>query len=494
MPDSTAHRPLRPFTVDHFRAWTRLMVLDNGRSWIVEDFQLEPVADLFAGSTEVWMLVGEGNAKTTLMSGVALYYGDYRPDATVLLAAASRDQAGWLLKQAIGFVRRSPGASKRYRPLPGYRHVRCLRSGGVIQVFAADERTGDGPIYDLALLDELHRQRDLGLLRTWRGKADKRGGQLGVISTEGDPGSEFGQTVALIRERGAATPTADGHERIVLGDTVMHRWAVPEDGDVEDLEQVKAANPFSGITVASLRRKRSAPSMTEAHWRRLTCNQAVRGEGAAISAQEWQAAETNDRPERGTPVWCGLDLGWTWDTTAVVPLWVPQPGRRVLLEARIIVPPRDGTSTSPSKVQNALLEVHEVTPIHTVAMDKAAGGEQMAEWIQQTLGARVIGYTNGNAEQARCAQRFYEGLRAEPEPTLQHVGDPALTQHVMNARARMLPRGDVVFDRPSSTRSAAGQDQRVIDGLSAAEIVHDAAVAREQAPAFDLADYRIVAV
>ena len=32
---------------------------------------------------------------------------------------------------------------------------------------------------------------------------------------------------------------------------VLHRWAVPDDGDVEDLGQVAAANPFSGITVES---------------------------------------------------------------------------------------------------------------------------------------------------------------------------------------------------------------------------------------------------
>jgi len=490
--DPTAHRPLIPFTLDHFRRWAALMVLDNGKPWIVEDFQAAPVEDLFDGKTEVWLLVPEGNTKTTLMSGVALYYGDYKPDATVLMAASSRDQAGWLLKQAIGFVRRSKGASKRYRPLPGYRHIRCLRSGGVIQVFAADERTGDGPIYDLALIDELHRHRDCGLLRTWRGKADKHGGQLGVISTAGDPGSEFEQIVAVIRERGTTVDVTDSYERVVDADAVLHRWAVPMDADAGDMAIVKAANPFSGITLRSLEAKHRSPSMTDGHWRRLTCNQAVRGEGAAINAAEWARAITGDRPAPGTPVWCGLDLGWTWDTTAIVPLWVPDPGRRVLLDPTIIVPPRDGTSTPPSLVQRGLLEVHETYPIHTVAMDEAAGGQQLAEWIEQTLGARVIGYTNGNTEKARCAQRFYEGLRAEPEPTLQHTGHTVLTRHVLNARARILPRGEVVFDRRSQSRDGAGQDLRVIDGLTAAQIVHDAAIS--SGAAVDLTDFRITAI
>jgi hypothetical protein len=55
------------------------MVLDTGDYWEPEDFQLEIVADIFAGVDEVWVVIPEGNAKTTLMSGVALYHGDYTP-------------------------------------------------------------------------------------------------------------------------------------------------------------------------------------------------------------------------------------------------------------------------------------------------------------------------------------------------------------------------------------------------------------------------------
>jgi hypothetical protein len=91
MGDPCAPRPLRPFTVDHFRAEAGLLVIDSGRRWEAEKFQLATVEDPFAGATEVWWPVPEGNTKATLMAGVAHYYGDYRPDATVLLAASSRD-------------------------------------------------------------------------------------------------------------------------------------------------------------------------------------------------------------------------------------------------------------------------------------------------------------------------------------------------------------------------------------------------------------------
>jgi phage terminase large subunit-like protein len=489
--ERTAHKPLRPFTVDHFRAYGRVGVLENGGACELESFQLEVAEDIFAGAVETWMLLGEGNGKTTFTGLFSLYHADYTPGAAVLLGASSRDQCGLVLGQAAGFVYRTPSLRKRFRVFEGYRRIVALRTEGRIQVYAADDRTGDGVIPTLVLLDELHRHRDMRLYRTWRGKLDKRGGQLVAISTAGEPGSEFEQTIEHVRRGATATPTRDGHERLVNGEMVLHRWALPDAGDPDDFKAVKQANPLSTITTAALRRKRKAATMTDAHWRRFTCNQSVRGESAAISAAEWEAAYTDARPERGTPVFCGIDLGWTWDTTAIVPLWVPSADRRVLLAPTIITPPHDGTSTRPSAIHQALLDVHECTPIHTVAVDRAAGGEQLVEWIIENLGARVIGYSNGNTEQARCAARFYEGLRAEPEAELRHVGDAELTRQVLNARARVLPSGAVIFERPSQTRAASFQDERVIDGLSAAAIVNDAACAPDDARPFQLSDFRI---
>jgi phage terminase large subunit-like protein len=439
------------------------------------------IEDLFAGFNEIWLVVPEGNGKTCLMAGVALYYADHIELGSVVLGASSRDQCGILLGQAGGFVIRSglraPSRSSRrgrfLLQLDGHRRIESLRTGGRIQVFAADDRTGDGILPDLAMVDELHRHRDLSLYRTWAGKLDKRGGALVAISTAGEPGCEFedARRGLLGDETGRGS-----YMRVASGRSVIHDHSVPGGGDVEDLTVVKAANPLGALTVESLRIKRARPTMTDAHWRRFTCNQTVRGSDAAVSQVEWDIAATDERPERGTPVWVGLDLGWKHDTTAIVPLWVPEPGCCVLLAPTILVPPRDGTSTPPSAVQDALREVHARYPVHTVVMDPAAGGEQLSEWIETELGARVVTHSNGNRAQALAAQRFYEGLRAEP-PTLRHTGDDGLAQHVLNARARVLPHGDVVFDRPTSSRWAPSQDQRVIDALSAALAVHSVAVA-----------------
>jgi len=93
----------RPFTVKHFRAWARRLELDNGNQWDTEPFQEAFLEDLFADIPECWLIVPEGNAKTTLLAGVGLYHIQHRRSAMVPIGASSRDQAEILYRQAEGF-------------------------------------------------------------------------------------------------------------------------------------------------------------------------------------------------------------------------------------------------------------------------------------------------------------------------------------------------------------------------------------------------------
>lgn len=455
------------------------MVLDSGEFWEPEPFQLEVAADVFAGVPEVWMIVPEGNGKTTLMSALALYHGDYTDTAMVLMAAASRDQAGLLFSQAAGFVERSPGFGDRFKVFEGYRKIKCKRSAGVIQVFAADDRTGDGVIPTMAFLDELHRHRDMKLYRTWRGKLAKRNGQLITISTAGEPETEFEDT----RERALKTATdvsvSGSHTRAASAEMVLHDHSVPADADVEDMAVVKAANPLRTITVESLQKKRASPAMTLAHWQRFVCNQAVRSTESAITVAEWNACRTDEQIPEGTPVWVGADFGWKWDTTAIAPLWMPELHKRLFGAPEILTPPRDGASMSPLVVQEAFGRIHERNPIHTVVMDEAAGGAQMAEWLEQQFGCRVISHSQTHSPMALAFERWMEAMR---EGWLFHTGDPEFARHVLNAVGRVLPGGQSRFDRPVRSRTGGKQDQRVWDALTAASMVHSVAVAEFSAP------------
>ncbi|HXH87416.1 MAG TPA: hypothetical protein VNI55_02265 [Gaiellaceae bacterium] len=492
---------LGAFTVGHFVAWAADLELDTGGRWIVEPFQAAFVGDLFeftrAGvPAECWLVVPEGNAKTTLVSGLGLYYLEHFPLAAIPVAASAKEQADTLYLQAEGFVMRSPrlvesqpdlqlkakgleqlspGRRKdvpRFQCQEGFRRIKFFR-GGRIQIRAADDRTGDGIIpAGIMIIDELHRHRDLKLYRTWSGKGEKRNAPLVVISTAGEPGGEFEETRERLRQGDEVT--RDGcFVRARSETSLLHEYAVPEGGDVEDLELVAAANPLSTVTVETLRRKRTKKSWDLAHWRRLTCNLPTRSGMAAIEEAEWYGAATKDRIPVGVPVWLGLDLAWKWDTTAAVPLWWRDETYRLLGPAAVLVPPRDGSSLDPNLVERALLEIHARNPVHTVVMDMSQG-EQLAAWIERELGAIVVERSQSNKAASENYSRFMEALR---EGWLRHQADDReLTRHALNAVARILPHGDATFERPSQTRQGGDQERRVIDALTAASMVHAVAV------------------
>jgi phage terminase large subunit-like protein len=486
-----------PFTVDHFRAWSAAMTLDNLEPFILDEFQELWAADLFAGYPECWLVVPEENGKTTLLADLALYHAEHRDRAAVPVAASSRDQAVILYQQGEGFVIRTPALHEeresailkakgkrkttvpRFLCLEGFRRINHFR-GGRIQVFAADDDTGDGVIPTLGIIDEPHRMKNMKLYRTWTGKLRKRGGQIALISTAGEPGTEFEVTRKRIRETATeVTRLPTGGMRYVSGNVVMHEYAVPEGADVEDMEVVKAANPSRRITPQTLATKFASPTMTLAHWKRFACNIATRGGKSAVTEAEWAAAKSESGIPKGQAIALGLDVAWKWDTTSAVPFWMKDPKDRLFGPATIITPPRDGNSLHPDEIKTALKAIHTVYPIHTVVMD-ISGAADIAAWIEDEIGAEVIDWPQSNTQYVENYDAFMEALRND---WLHHTGDPGLAQHVLNAIARMLPGGDVRFDRPVEGR-LADQERRVIDALDAASFVNAfyALPAEEEAP------------
>ncbi len=467
----TRPKSAQPFTVPHFTQWALDLELDNGEPWRVEDYFGAYLEDYFAGIPENWLLVPEGNAKTTNLGGLACYLLEFRPFAAVPWAASSRDQAEIGYRQTEGFVLRSERLNRFLKCQEGYRRIKRIDNKGRLQVFAADDSTGDGIIPTDPMIDELHRHKNLRLYRTWRGKLGKRGGQMSAISTAGEPYSEFELTRERIRQETPLIERRGSYVHCRSDRIALHEWSVPEGGDVEDMAVVKAANPFSGITEESLAQKFDTPTMTLAHWRRFVCNLPTRAENAAIEEAEWQAAATKDEIPAGTPIWLGLDVAWKYDTTACVPFWYRDAEYRLFGTPKILTPPRDGTMLDPYSIQRAITEIHGRTPIHTVVMDKSRADEMML-WLEQDIGAVVVDRSQTNQFAVEDFDRFMEALR---NGWLKQPNDPEFSRHVLNAIARLLPQGDARFDRPSTTRQGGNNDSRVIDALTAAAMVHSVA-------------------
>lgn len=477
--------PGDPFEFEHFEAWSRRLVLDNGEPWVLEDFQAAFVADVFEGRPQNLLIVPEGNGKTTLTAGLALYGLRFAPDALIPVAASSRDQARIMYRQAKGFLRRSkldePGFS--FEAFDGYRRVDLRVPGrtkrgeiaGSIEIHAADAGTADGIIpFPFGFIDELHRHRTQDLWRTWTGKLGKRSAQLVGISTAGESGAEFEQMREQIRQE---TPIAVLRPGFVLcrsDQMVLHEYALEEGADPDDMGAVKRCNPLESITVETLAAKRKSPTMSLAHWTRFTCNLSTRSVSAAISEREWHDAATAEKIPEDADVWVGLDVGWRWDTTAMVPFWWRDEGYRLFAPAEIVEPPRDGSSTDPQAIRDTFERLQGQYRISTVVMDMSRA-EDLAGWFSTELGLQVIDRAQTNKPQTEDFERFMEGLRSG---VLMHSGDAGLRRHALNAVVRLLPDGGAKFARVSEVRNSPGQEQRVIDGLVAAAMVHSFAVER----------------
>jgi phage terminase large subunit-like protein len=464
---------------EHFRAYCRNLRLDNGERFELEDFQLEVAEDIFAGFSEIWKIVPEGNGKTTFMSALALYHGDYTESAFVPIGASSREQAEILYRQAEGFVYRTPGLKERFKCQEGYRRIKCLRTGGRIQVYAADDRTADGIIPTLALLDELHRHRNLRLYRTWRGKLLKRNGQIVTISTAGEPGGEFEDTRANIR-RVATEVTVDGcHTRAVGDDIVLHDWAVGKVAEAQDMDRVALANPLRSLTAEVLRKKRDSPTMTPEHWLRFVCNVATSLDGNGIVADDWDQLREDDLEPDLTAEGYGLiDLGWKIDTTGIGVLLWESDERRVVTDTLVLEPPVDESS-----IVEAILDRHERYPnLKGWVMDPNAGAQQMAQLLEKgehpLQVARGIGpiefiaHSQDNAPMSQGAARIDEAIRNR---WLVHDGDRHLRAHVLNAVRKTTGPEKYRFDRP---QNAQGEKRRryPIDLFTGLIMAHNFAV------------------
>lgn len=473
-----------PFTVDHFEWWARRLVLDTGKSWRLEAWQASFVDDVFRAKpmAECWEIVPEGNAKTTKVGGLALYGLRFANDASIPVAASSRDQARILYRQAKGFIKRSqldyPDDDDFWmEAFDGYKRIDLRTYGdtkrgevmGSIEIHAADAGTGDGVIpYPFAVLDELHRHRTLELYETWRGKLDKRGAKLIAISTGGEFGGEFELAREKIRQETRVVHSEPGFVLCRSETFVFHEYALEEGAQIDDFEAVKRANPLKAISVGSLRKKFERPTTTVPHWQRMVCNLPSRATTAAIQEKEWHdAATAQPIPER-VEVWLGLDVGWRLDTTAFVPLWWKSDDHRQLGPAVIIEPPGDGSSTHPDSLKFAFNELAKTYAVTTVVMDTNRA-EDIAAWLSDE-GVLVVDRAQTNEPQSEDYERFMSALR---QGHLLHSGDVGLRRHALNAVARTIPSGKQRFARPSDSRTSRDkQAVRVIDALVAAAMVH----------------------
>jgi phage terminase large subunit-like protein len=425
--------------------------------------------------------VPEGNGKTTLIAGLALYHIEHKPFAAVPVAASSREQAENVYRQAEGFVLRSErlyqpvhsaiAAAKgkrktdvpRFLCLEGYRRINH-HAGGRIQIFAADDRHGDGVIPTLAIIDEMHRHQDLRLYRTWSGKLAKRGGQLAGISTAGEPGSDFELTRAKILES-ATTSRLGSYVHARTPRVVLHEWALAPGAEPDDMVAVKAANPFSGITLEMLAEKFESPTMTLSRWSRFVCNRPTReieswlgSDGDSLWTDLAEPYEFDDGP-----VYLGVDVGLKRDSTAVVA--VQYDADQVLHAVARFWIPTDQQSVDVTDVMQHIRTLAAEHDVQAVSYDPRFFDVPAKMLLDEGIPMNDIPQSV-----ERMTTICGDLLALIRTGSLRHDGNEVLTNHVLNAVPRFNEHGFTLQKSKSHGR---------IDGCIALALAADRAVRQE---------------
>lgn len=404
----------------------------------LEPFQRRLLTDYFDGVRETLVLIPKKNAKTTTLAAVALYHLLTTPDATCYIGASSRDQARILFDQAEGLVNRSGWLRDEVQVQGGYLRINSRHDGGRIKVLAADAGTADGVIPTLALVDELHRHKSPDLYAVFRDGLGAKQGQMITISTAGD---DEETTLGKIRSEAHSLPgmiQQDAYRYARTESFAFHEWGLESSDDKEDLKTVKLANPASWQTVKELKIRHDSPTMKPWEWARFACGIWMVGEDSAISEAEWrECASPGVEIDEDGDVVLGIDFGWRWDTTAMVP--VAKDGEMVVVgEPTILTPPQNGSSMDENRVFGAIVNYIEQYPNLRIVLDPNAGGEFMAQRISREYGTTVIEHAQAASPMALAAQRLSDAIGRKE---IAHPDDRELTRHVLAAMPKSVGEG-----------------------------------------------------
>jgi phage terminase large subunit-like protein len=471
-----------PSELDRFCSFAgRFLTDEQGAALVIEGFQREILADYFAGTRELVVIIPKKCGNTSLFAALALWHAISVRFADVAVLAASRDQAGKLLGQLTGYIKRNPSLRERLRITQ--RVVHCEQTEGKVAVLASDADTLDGWGGTLALIDELARhksEQNFGLLRDGLGPRD---GQLVAFSTAGDDESSV---LGRLRARAHAMPAFERdaenpkHKRLRSPEFCFHEWSLDPGDDTDDLDQVLLVNPASWIDRAELEKRRGSPSMQDWQWQRFTCGWWVAGEQSVFSSKEWAACARPgcEIPAGAKGVYIGLDLGLKHDCSAFVPCWRDPEGTIIVHEPAVLTPPGDGTSLPFEDLRGVADEMAARWDCPQFVFDPSGAGEQLAQWIEGSLDADVTAHPQSHTPMCAAAARLASAIA---ERKLAHPEDEELTKHVLSAAAKSVWGGEqwrIVKPRGSAAK---------VDAAVALAMGVSASLVGDQRPSFAVA-------
>jgi phage terminase large subunit-like protein len=422
--------------LDHFVRFCLGLVLVQGGSLVIEDYQRRLLRDYFDGARETIVLISKKNGKTTLLAALGLYHVCSTIEAECVIGASSRDQASILFDQAVGFVVRSPGLDKLVVPKRGFREIRSLKRGGRMRVLAADVDHVDGVIPTLALVDELGRHKKPDLYGVFRDGLGPRGGQMVTISTAGD--FEL-STLGQIRAAALKLPRVERDGKYAYarstdnGGFALHEWALSAEDDLDDLELVKQVNPASWQTVDELKTRHDSPSTFSWQWARFACGVWLAVGGAWVDPHDWWASERATLElVPGDKITLGFDGSRFHDATAIVACRLSD---GLLQTIKVWEAPEHGRDweVPANEVDATIADTMERYKVVRAYFDPPLWQSEIDGWAAEYGDELVLRFHTNRSRMMAATERFRTDLASG---LIMHAGDETLSRHVLNVHLR----------------------------------------------------------
>lgn len=283
--------------------------------------------------------IGKGNGKTPVCGGIGLFgmISDGEAGAQIYSAAAKKDQAAIMFRDAVNMVRSSPSLEKvvTFSGGPGREYnMAHLRSGSFFRPVSRDTgKSGSGPRPYFVLADEVHEMPDGSILEILeRGFKFRRSPLLVMITNSGSDRNsvawherEWAVKVAAGNPDAGTDPTFVG--QVLPGSDESFSFVCAlDDGDdaLNDPSCWIKANPLLGVTITEqyladvVAQAKSIPSKQNNILRLHFCVW-TDSDVAWMSREvvEPLMADFEVDPHRGKPIFLGLDLSQNRDITAM---------------------------------------------------------------------------------------------------------------------------------------------------------------------------------
>ena len=436
------------------------------------------------------------NGKSTLASAIALYLlsADGEPGAEVYCAAADRQQASIVYREARNMTKRSPALRSLLAVRDSRKEILLDDNDSILRVLSAEAYTSEGLNIHSLIFDELHAQKTRDLWDALRyGGAAREQPMLVSITTAG-----WDVNSICYEQHTYAARILDDEDPHFDDSFFAYISAADNGADWKSLKTAKSANPSYNITIQERDFREAIKEAVESprkenSYKRYRLNLWTEQAERWLSMDKWDACDSPVDAEalEGAACWVGLDLSSTTDISAAVlvfpeepgciaiPMfWIPEEGARER-ERRDRVPytqwARDGLiEMTPGNVidydiiRTRLNELNEKYPIQEIAIDRWNATHLSTQLMSD--GLEVVAFGQGYASMSAPTKELEAHVISRK---LAHGGNPVLRWVASNIAAEEDAAGNI---KPSKKRSPER-----IDGIVALIMGIGLSMAREDA-------------